>query len=163
MALIWGVVPCWASILPIILRPINVDQWTSGLIGTYGQIFCAVLSFIFAMYEIELLVQYLPVYYFIREGSDNFTFFSNRIQDRFRGYMRLSIIALNLCGATAFAVFCLSANHVLPYSQSMFLQIRSVSHFRFFWAWRNEDHHQYYTRMVQCMPTSVTVRVHYIT
>ena len=140
MALVWGVVPCWASILPIILRPINIDQWTSGLIGTYGQIFCAILSFVFALYAFKSssLCERLKIAMHLKSQfiSLNLLFallfrqiiislyylqnyILNSIQDRFMGYMRLSIISLNLLGAAAFTIFCLSANHVLPYAQSM--------------------------------------------
>ena len=51
ISLAYGIVPAWASILPILLRPLSIPQRVTGVIGVAAQIATAVGSVVFSLYD----------------------------------------------------------------------------------------------------------------
>lgn len=49
MSLVYGIVPAWANIIPIILRPLSIPQRVTGLIGAFSQILTSLGSFVFSL------------------------------------------------------------------------------------------------------------------
>ncbi len=67
MSLVYGVVPAWTSLLPILLRPLSIPQITTGFIGVFAQVTTVVGSLIAGSYVkcikssnyINLIIVYL--------------------------------------------------------------------------------------------------------
>ena len=142
VSLVWGVMLPWASLLPIILRPLGVSQSTTGLIGTYALLICATGSFIFDLYVLysikwsELWDHFkrnnfweLPRFainlLLLRSRQIKWKFhdlllqYINMLycslQDILKGRMKSSMILLNAEGAAGFSIFCLMAIGFIPF------------------------------------------------
>ena len=62
MSLAFGVVPAWANIIPIILRPLRIPQRVTGLIGAFSQILTSLSSIVFSL--CACILQYCYRYHY---------------------------------------------------------------------------------------------------